>query len=222
MQDNSKDSAPPALSGPSKLRRNARNFVEALTARLSELESVAKEAKSYNVFTPSGYAGFKTLFNRFRELSEEFQLLSQLAEDSLTKCDWTDRQNAGEYKELEVYFRRLQVPMLHAMITTNLRLLRVWDDRLRQGEGLPLGSRELFVETVRLIYNARLQLLRPRYIELLDDAAIQDAERADRLLRTLIRNAPGLFDFDIGHISSDHAAGDDDEFLQHCSETFRL
>jgi hypothetical protein len=87
------------------------------------------------------------------------------------------------------------VPMLRAMIRTNLRLLKVWDLRLQAGEGLPYGSRELFRETVRIVDTARNELLRPRYMELLEEDALQDAAQADKLLRNLIAKAPQLFDF---------------------------
>ncbi len=178
-----------------KVRSDAHRFVEALAARLRELEHLAREAKHFNVFAADEYAQFRLLFLNFRELSEEFQVLSQLAEDSLGNLK-SEVQDAGdEHRRLDEYFRRLQVPMLHGVISTNLRLLRVWDDRLQRGEGLPYGAYELFLETVRLIYNARLELLRPRYVALLDDAALRDADRAERLLQALIERAPRFLDF---------------------------
>lgn len=178
-----------------KVRSDAHRFVEALASRLRELEHLAREAKLFNVFAADEYAQFRLLFLNFRELSEEFQVLSQLAEESLGNLK-SEVQDAGdEHRRLDEYFRRLQVPMLHGVISTNLRLLRVWDDRLQRGEGLPYGAYELFLETVRLIYNARLELLRPRYVALLDDAALRDADRAERLLQALIERAPKFLDF---------------------------
>lgn len=178
-----------------KNRRDARRFIDALATRLTELEHLAEDAKRHQVFDPEDYSQFKALFMQFRELSEEFQILSHLTEESLGKFEHGNRRDNTEYKDLEAYFRKLQVPMLNNMIATNLRMLRVWDDRLRLGEGLPVGSRELFIETIRLVYNARMQLLRPRYVDLLDDAALKNAEKVDRLLRALIRKAPRMFDF---------------------------
>jgi hypothetical protein len=141
------------------------------------------------------YAEFKTLFLNFRDLCDEFQVLSHLAQDSLSQFELFGQRHCGEYVNLERYFHKLQVPMLRAVIRTNLRLLRVWDTRLQQGEGLPYGSRELFIETIRIIHNARIELLRPRYLLLLDDDALQDAERAERLLQALVAQAPILFNF---------------------------
>ncbi|HIJ63592.1 MAG TPA: hypothetical protein HPQ04_12935 [Rhodospirillaceae bacterium] len=183
------------LQANDKHRREARRFVDALATRLTELEHMAKDAKRHEAFQPEDYARFRSLFDHFRKLSEEFQILSHLTENSLAKFEVNDQRGNTEYRNLEAYFWRLQVPMLHSMIATNLRMLRVWDDRLRRGQGLPIGSRELFIETIRLIYDARLQLLRPRYVDLLDDEALKDAERANRILKALINKAPRLFDF---------------------------
>lgn len=152
-------------------------------------------AKKYDVFNTDEYGQFKQLFLSFSELCEEFQLLSHLTEDSLANFERAAADHWAEHRQLEEYFRKLQVPMLHAVIRTNLRLLRVWDDRLQRGEGLPYGAHEVFLETVRVIHNARSELLRPRYVALLDEEAMQEADRADRLLRTLIAEAPRLFDF---------------------------
>jgi hypothetical protein len=178
-----------------KLRVETRRFVTALTGRLGELENLAQLARRFNVFSADEYAEFKQLFLNFRDLCEEFQVLSRMAESSLGHIDQRDLQARSEALELDATFRALQVPMLRAMIRTNLRLLRVWDSRLRAGEGMPYGSRELFRETVRIIDTARNELLRPRYLALLEDEALEDAEEADRLLKTLIRKSPTLFDF---------------------------
>ena len=177
------------------MRKDARRFVDALALRLHELEYMAKQAKRFDVFSNEEYAEFKCLFLNFSELCEEFQLLSHLTELSLTKFERAGTDHWIEYQELDGYFRQLQVPMLLAVIRTNLHLLHVWDDRMQRGEGLPYGSREVFMETVRIIHNARTELLRPRYVALLDETALHDAERADHLLRILISKAPRLFNF---------------------------
>lgn len=178
-----------------KLRQELRRFVDALASRLGELDKLAHLALRFNVFSTDEYTEFKQLFLTFRDLCDEFQMLSHLAETSLAHINHHDHDAHAEAAELEETYRKLQVPMLRAMIKTNLRLLLVWDDRLRCGEGLPYGSRELFRETVRIIDTARNELLRPRYMELLEEEALEDAAKADKLLRTLIASAPQLFDF---------------------------
>jgi hypothetical protein len=178
-----------------RTRLEARRFVGALGDRLGELEKLAQLARRFNVFSADEYAEFKQLFLTFRDLCDEFQMLSRLAESSLANLESQDPDNADEAAQMEATYRELQVPMLRAMIRTNLRLLKVWDQRLQAGEGLPYGSRELFRETVRIVDTARNELLRPRYMELLEEEALEDAARADKLLRNLIARAPQLFDF---------------------------
>jgi hypothetical protein len=178
-----------------RIRHDARRFIDVLAIRLVELQDMAKLATFYDVFNAEKYAEFKHFFRRFSELCEEFQLLSQMTEESLAKFERVAISHRTEHRDLENYFRQLQIPMLHAVIRTNLQLLGVWHDRLRQGEGLPYGTREVFLETVRVLHNARGDLLRPRNIALLDEKALQDADDADHLLRDLIMQAPQLFDF---------------------------
>jgi hypothetical protein len=178
-----------------RMRLELRRFVGALGERLAELEQLAQLARRFNVFSADEYAEFKQLFLTFRDLCDEFQMLSRLAEETLASFETRDADLAAEAVQLENTYRMLQVPMLHAMIRTNLRLLRIWDQRLQEGDGLPYGSRELFRETVRIINTAREELLRPRYMEMLEQEALEDAAQAETLLRTLIAKAPQLFDF---------------------------
>ena len=178
-----------------RVRLELRRFVGALGDRLAELEQLAQLARRFNVFSADEYAEFKQLFLTFRDLCDEFQMLSRLAEESLANFETRDADLAAEAAQLEATYRALQVPMLQAMIRTNLRLLRVWDQRLQAGEGLAYGTRELFRETVRIINTARDELLRPRYLEMLEQDALDDAAQADKLLRILIAKAPQLFDF---------------------------
>ncbi len=185
-------------SNAEKLRNEARRFVTALSGRLGELENLAQLARRFNVFSADEYNEFKRLFLNFGELCEEFQMLSRLAESSLASIDQRDSQARRDAVALDATFRELQVPMLRVMIRTNLRLLRVWDDRLRSGQGMPYGSRELFRETLRIIDTARDELLRPRYLALLEPEAVRDASQADRLLKRLLKLAPALSDFQDG------------------------
>ena len=85
--------------------------------------------------------------------------------------------------------------MLHHVISTNLRLLKVWDDCIQCGENLPYGAYDIFRETLRIIYQARIELLRPCYALLLDKTALRDVDRVERLLGTLMQRAPKLLEF---------------------------
>jgi len=197
-----------------RVRKDARRFIDSLAQRLVELDGISQRAKQFKVFNPKEYADFKSLFIAFTEMTEEFQMLSHLAEESLSNYERTAPKQWEEHHQLEDYFRKLQIPMLRQVITTNLRMLKIWDDRLQRGEGLPIGARELFVDTIHIIYNAKSQLLRPRYVALLDDDAMHDADRAERLLKTLMRKAPKLFDFakdDEDSLNLHALSPDDDE-----------
>ena len=181
-----------------KIREDARRFVDSLAERLNELERMAAKARGYDRFVPSRYAEFKALFQEFTQLCEEFQLLSYLTEECLARFERTDKEHWSEHSQLENYYRCLQVPMLRQVITTFLSLLKVWTDRLENGDGLPLGATEIFLETVRVIHHAKVELLRPRYLAYIDDAALRDAEQAERLLRALMGKAPQLIDLATG------------------------
>jgi hypothetical protein len=182
-------------SNAERQRAEAQRFVAALASRLSELETMAQQAHRFQVFSAAAYADFKQLFLCFSGLCEEFQVLSQLAESSLSGIGQRDRRDRRPISTLHGTYRELQAPMLRAMIRTNLRLLKVWDDRMRSGEGLPLGAGELFRETVRVIDRARHELLRPRTLALLDPEAIEEAAEANRLLKRLMDKTPSLFTF---------------------------
>lgn len=196
------NSAEPEQPTSQRIRQDARRYVDALAARLTELEELAEAATRFAVFDAAEYAAFKRLFLRFSTLCEEFQVFSRITEDVLSNFQFAMAQDQVEREFLDDAFRRLQVPMLHAVIRTNLGLLRVWEDRVQRGEGLPIGSHELLAETARIIQHTRGELLRPRYAELVDEAALEDAAQADRILKGLIAQAPRLFDFASDGLSS--------------------
>ena len=186
---------PPHATDQEKIRAESRRFIDALATRLGELEELAGKAKHYEVFSPVEYAEFRRVFGNFREVSEEFRMLSHLTENSLGKFQLGGSIASEEYAKLDEYFWRLQVPMLRGVIKTNLHLLKVWDDRLQRGQELPYGAYELFLETLHIICGARVELQRPRFAALLDEAALRDADRVERLLDTLMLQAPKLREF---------------------------
>jgi len=178
-----------------KVRAESRRFIDSLATRFDELDKLASKAKQLHVFSPEQLTEFRHLFGTFRELSDEFLMLSQLTEKSLDKFQKDESDSSDEHKRLDEYFVRLQVPMLHRVISTNLRLLKIWDDCVQCGEDLPYGAYDLFRETLRIIYHARVELLRPCYAELLDEAALRDVNRVERVLGTLMLRAPKLLEF---------------------------
>jgi hypothetical protein len=194
-QSNWKSKEPIKRSDREKVREESRRFIDSLATRFDELDKLAKKAKELHVFSQEQLSEFRTIFGSFRSLSDEFLVLSQLTEKSLDKFQRDDDATIEEHKKLDEYFLRLQVPMLHRVIETNLRLLKVWDDCVQCGENLPYGAYDIFRETLRIIYHARIELLRPCYAELLDKTTLRDVDRVERLLGTLMRRAPKLLEF---------------------------
>lgn len=190
-----KTSQPVRQTDREKVRTESRRFIDSLATRFDELDKLASKAKQLHVFSPEQLTEFRHLFGTFRELSDEFLMLSQITEKSLDKFQKDESESSDEHKRLDEYFVRLQVPMLHRVISTNLRLLKIWDDCVQCGEDLPYGAYDLFRETLRIIYHARVELLRPCYAELLDEAALRDVSRVERVLGTLMQRAPKLLEF---------------------------
>jgi hypothetical protein len=182
-----------------KARVEARRFIDSLAERFYELDKLSLQAKRLNHISDNEYASFRNLFESFSMLSGEFQGLSHLTEGRLLKIEHNDASKEKEHQELSEQFSRLQVPMLCAVINTNMRLLKAWDDRLQFGESLPLGAFELFLQTLRIISDARIELKRPCYAEWLDEEALREADRVERLLDVLMERAPKLREFLVGH-----------------------
>lgn len=182
-----------------KVRAESRRFVGSLSVRFGELEKLARKAKDFQVCGPAQLNEFRHLFMLFRALSDEFLSLSELTKRSLDKFRRDETAGPDEYDALDDHFRRLQVPILQHMISTNLRLLRIWDDCLRCGESLPYGAYDLFLDTLRIIYQARTELAQPRYAGLLDEVILRNADRVDRLLDTLMKRAPQLLELVTGN-----------------------
>jgi len=181
------------------LRGESRRFVDALASRLGELGKLAREAERFEGFDLELYPAFRRAYDEFMRLAEEFQMLSHVTEEALAKLRAVRRaptDHAEELASLDSYFRQMQVPMLREVIQTNFRLLKVWDDRLRQGVGLPFGSKQIFVETLRVLQAARRALLRPENAPFLDQHTRETADKAERLLLTLRELAPDLVRFE--------------------------
>jgi hypothetical protein len=183
------------------LRNESRRFIDALATRLGELGELAREADQYKGFDFSFYPAFRRSYDEFMRLAEEFQLLSHVTEETLVELRaargprGTEDQRQ-ELDSLDSYFRQLQIPMLREVIQTNFRLLKVWDNRLKQGNGLPYGSKQIFIETLRILQAARRALTRPENAPFLDDQTKETAGRAEDLLLTLREIAPDLVPFD--------------------------
>ena len=169
--------------------------MDVLSARLAVLETTARQAMRFNAFAIAEYGAFKDFFLDFRRQCEEFQALSQIAQDSINRLELCGKALWHECSIMQATFYGLQVPLMRSVVQTNLRLLRVWEDRLTRGDGLPFGTHEMFMQTVHTLALVRAELLRPRYLDILADEDLEDAEEADKLLHKLAKEAPVLFNF---------------------------
>lgn len=178
-----------------KIKRDARLFIEGLAERMAEFNDMADRSSQHPSFQGETYADFKCLFVEFMVRTEEFLILSLLTEDTLVLLERHAIGDVEERRELDESFRKLQLMVLERFVSTQLRLLKVWDDRYQQGAGLPYGSSELFGKAVSIIHAVKDQLLRPRYVSLLDENTIEGAETAERMVRLLVKRAPRFHDF---------------------------
>jgi hypothetical protein len=178
-----------------KARDEARQRLATLTTRLDELTVTAERAIRFDVFAIDDYAAFKRDFFAFRTLCEEFQALSEITKSAIDRLETCGRRLWGEADALRAQYHDLQVPLMRTVLYTSLHLLVVWEDRLTNGDGLPIGAHEMFLDTLHTINRVRSELLRPRYLAALDDATLADAERVEKVLRTLMGQAPTLLDF---------------------------
>ncbi|MBF0392959.1 MAG: hypothetical protein HQL38_09780 [Alphaproteobacteria bacterium] len=177
------------------LRRTARIYVDALAERLDELSRLATQARTIRGYSVDTYPTFKAIYYEFLRQSDEYQGLSYLAQEAIAALPQEDDGQRAAQRELADNFRQLQVPMLREVIRTNFRLLRIWEDRVTQGVELPLDSRQAFLDCVRVIHEAKSQLQREEYAPLLDPETLEIADRAKRLLETLLERAPNLVEF---------------------------
>ena len=184
-----------------KRQNDVQRYIHALIDRLAELKAMADLARKFRVFSDQQCAEFKVLFLKFRDLCDEFQTLSGLTAILMARINKRKPYDVEAAAIMKGHYESLQLGMLEVMTETLLHLLQLWRDRLADGGKLPLGTHEILHETVRVIFTARLELLRPRYIEALDEAALTSADEAGRLVKMLLARSPKYAEFS--------SAGDD-------------
>jgi len=178
-----------------KRQNDVQRYIHALIDRLAELKAMADLARKFRVFSDQQCAEFKVLFLKFRDLCDEFQTLSGLTAILMARINKRKPYDAEAAAIMKGHYESLQVGMLEVMTGTLMHLLQLWRDRLADGNKLPLGTHEILQETVRVIFTARLELLRPRYIEALDEAALTSADEAGRLVKMLLKRSPKYAEF---------------------------
>lgn len=177
-----------------RIRHDARVYIAGLADRLEDLSQLAQSAKEFDQFDPERYGRFKNFFLLFLKRVEESQILCAMIEETLILPEglglslwWNDRD------ELETHYHTLRLAVLRLAITTAYGLLKVWENRLAQGNGLPYGSAEMFEQTLRAIEDAKDYLAESDDVE---DAIYISATEAESLLHALIDKAPRYRSFD--------------------------
>ena len=180
-----------------RIRRDARIYIAGLADRLEDLSQLAQSAEEFDHFDPENYGRFKNFFLLFLKRVEEAQILCAMIEETLAQPErlglslwWNDRE------ELETHYHTLRLAALRLAITTESNLLKVWENRLTQGNGLPYGSAEMFEETLRAIEEAKEHLAAAADGDDVGEKIHADVVEAESLLRTLIDKAPRYRAFD--------------------------
>jgi hypothetical protein len=178
-----------------KLQVEAKRFITSLIGRLDELRSLSDLARRLDVFSDVEFLRFTDLYARYEAMCEEFQVLSELTAHTLSNIDRKPEDRRQAIVEMAETLDKLQLAMIQLSIRSHCELLRLWRDRLGSTIETPLAAREILKNTVRIIFTTRLEMLRPRYVELLDDQSVADAEEAGQLLRTLFGRVPRINSF---------------------------
>ncbi|MEA4838968.1 MAG: hypothetical protein VB101_11860 [Rhodospirillaceae bacterium] len=177
-----------------RIRHDARVYITGLAERLEDLSQLTQSAGEFDHFDPENYGRFKNFFLLFLKRVEESQILCAMIEETLTLPErlglslwWNDRD------ELETHYHTLRLAVLRLATATTCSLLKVWEDRLTQGNGLPYGSAEMFEEMLRAIEEAKDYLAESGDGE---DSIHTGAIEAESLLHALIDQAPRYRSFD--------------------------
>jgi hypothetical protein len=97
----------------------------------------------------------------------------------------------GVDDRLQNHFEDQMALVYKLLIKTSIQFLWV----LAQHNQLPLGTREIFVQELKTLYDTRKKLSEPQYQSRLDDEAKRKVHVAEEILREIIDKAPSLLQF---------------------------
>lgn len=154
-------------------------LLDALEVHAREVASVADDAQK-----KAEKNSFKA-YQAFRNKSGEFATFSILIEGRLEHLE------GGADPRLQGHFDDLTAVTYKVLVKTSIQFLWV----LAQHNELPLGTREVFVQELRTLYETKKKLSEPRYDSRLDDEAKRKLHVAEEILREIIDKAPSLLQF---------------------------
>jgi hypothetical protein len=124
---------------------------------------------------------------RSRDLSSECWAFSIVIERRI------DDYSGSERETLRQRFELLTVVIWSTLLDCSLKFL----DALSRQPHLPLGSREIFVREIKILYDAHHLLDNPRYASVIDDGMRGRQHQAERILTEIIDRAPALLNLDL-------------------------
>ncbi len=154
-------------------------LLDALEVHAREVAAVADDARK-----KAEKNSFKA-YQAFRNKSGEFATFSILIEGRL------DHLEGGADPRLQGHFDDLTALTYKVLIKTSIQFLWV----LAQNNELPLGTREVFVQELRTLYETKKKLSEPRYDSRLDEEAKRKLHVAEEILTEIIDKAPSLLQF---------------------------
>ncbi len=154
-------------------------LLDALVVHAREVAAVADDARK-----KAEKNSFKA-YQAFRNKSGEFATFSILIEGRL------DHLEGGADPRLQGHFDDLTALTYKVLIKTSIQFLWV----LAQNNELPLGTREVFVQELRTLYETKKKLSEPRYDSRLDEEAKRKLHVAEEILTEIIDKAPSLLQF---------------------------
>ncbi len=160
-------------------KAEVQKLLDALEVHAREVAGVAEEAQKRA--TKNSFKSYQS----FRNKTGEFETFSILIEGRL------DRLEGGADPRLQGHFDDLTAVTYKLLIGTSIHFLWV----LAQGNELPLGTREVFVQELKTLYDTKKKLGEPRYDSRLDDDAKRKLHVAEEILTEIIDKAPSLLQF---------------------------
>jgi len=154
-------------------------LLDALEVHANEVSAVADEAQK-----KAEKNSFKA-YQAFRNKAGEFETFSILIEGRL------DHLDGGDDSRLRGHFDDLTALTYKLLIKTSIQFLWV----LAQHSELPLGTREIFVQELRTLYETKKKLNESRYQSRLDEEAKRKVHVAEEILTEIIDKAPSLLQF---------------------------
>jgi hypothetical protein len=154
-------------------------LLDALEVHAREVAEVAEEAEK--LAARNSYKAYQS----FRNKTGEFETFSILIEGRL------DRLEGGADPRLQGHFDDLTAATYKLLIKAGIHFLWV----LAQHAELPLGTREIFVQELKSLYDTKKKLSEPRYDSRLDDEAKRKLNLAEEILTEIIDKAPSLLQF---------------------------